>query len=122
MTPPPKHKTVEKDGYVLTFYPGFLGSATVEVDGREDVLYRQQGVHDMRNQKGEPLPHFVLRLEGGPNRRDIALHVDDPEHAIAEIVVKLYPPHHEPGTGEGAPQAVEVLNARNDAILCPPYC
>jgi hypothetical protein len=118
---PPKHRVVEKDGYVLTFYPGFLRKADVEVEGRDDVLYEQTGFHDIRDQPDEPLPRYVLRLQGGPNDRDFTLHVDDPQHAIAEIVVRLYPRGQEPGSGEERVPD-ETFHAHNDAVLCPPYC
>jgi hypothetical protein len=121
MTPPPKHKKVEKDGYELTFYPGFLRRAVVQVDGEDDVLYTQEAPHRVKDQPDEPLTRFELRLQGGPNDRNFTLHVDDPQHAIAEIVVKLYPRGHKPQAGED-PQPVEILSARNDAILCPPMC
>lgn len=121
MTPPPKHKTVDKDGYALTFYPGFLSRAVVQVDGREDVLYRQEAPHGVRDQPDEPLKRFELRLKGGPNDRDITLHVDDPQHAIAEIVVRMYPKGYKPEAGENPPPE-EVFTAENDAMLCPPIC
>ena len=121
MKHPPKHKKVDKDGYALTFYPGFLSRATVKVDGKDDVLYKQKAPHGVKDQPDEPLKRFELRLQGGPNDRDFTLHVDDPQHAIAEIVVKLYPKHHKPETGESPPPD-EVFSAENDAMLCPPIC
>ncbi len=121
MTPPPKHETVEKDGYVLTFYPGFLSKASVLVDGKDDVLYTQPKPHSIIDQPDEPLPRFELRLEGGPNQRNITLHVDDPEHAIAEITVRMYPRGYKAERGT-APPPNEVFTAVNDAILCPPMC
>lgn len=121
MTPPPKHKKVDKDGYELTFYPGFLSRAVVQVDGREDVLYKQVESHSVKDQPDEPLPRFELRLRGGPNDRNVTLHVDDPQHAIAEIVIRMYPKGYKPEAGVSPPPA-EVLSAVNDAMLCPPIC
>lgn len=121
MTPPPKHETVEKDGYVLTFYPGFLSKASVLVDGKDEVLYTQQKPYSIIDQPDEPLTRFELRLEGGPNERNITLHVDDPEHAIAEITVRMYPRDRTLGVG-AAPAPNEVFVAVDDAILCPPMC
>lgn len=121
MTPPPKHEKVEKDGYVLTFYPGFLSKASVLVDGKDDVLYRQEKPHKVKDKPDEPLKRFELRLRGGPNDRNITLHVDDPQHAIAEITIRMYPKGYKPEAGEDPPPD-EVFTAANDAILCPPMC
>ena len=121
MTPPPKHEKVEKDGYVLTFYPGFLSKASVLVDGKDDVLYRQEKPHKVKDKPDEPLKRFELRLRGGPNDRNITLHVDDPRHAIAEITIRMHPKGYKPEAGE-SPEPDEVFTAANDAILCPPMC
>lgn len=121
MTPPPKHKKVDKDGYELTFYPGFLRRATVQVDGRDDVLYKQETPHGIKGKPDEPLKRFELRLRGGPNDRNVTLRVDDPKHAVAEIIVKFYPTDHKPEAGEDPPPN-EVFSAENDAMLCPPIC
>lgn len=117
----PKHRVVKKDGYVLTFYPGFLSKADVLVNGKDDVLYQQEVPHKVEDQPDEPLRRFVLRLEGGPNGRDFTLHVDDPKHDIAEIVVKLYPRDYVRTTCED-PEPDEEFRAKNDAVLCPPMC
>ncbi|HEV2149965.1 MAG TPA: hypothetical protein VGR37_21385 [Longimicrobiaceae bacterium] len=117
----PKHRVVEKDGYALTFYPGFLRRGVVRVDGRDDVLYEQVGSHDVRDQPDEPLTRYELRLQGGPNDRDFTLHVDDPQRAIAEIVVKLYPRGHTAESGND-PEPDEEFRGDNGAILCPPIC
>ncbi|HEX2190848.1 MAG TPA: hypothetical protein VHG51_18215 [Longimicrobiaceae bacterium] len=118
---PPKHRTVDKDGYRLTFYPGFLREGVVRVDGKEDVLYEQGVAHPVKDQPDEPLTRWELRLQGGPNSRDFTLHVDDPQREIAEIVVKLYPRGHRPETGED-PEPNEEFLGKNGAILCPPIC
>lgn len=122
MTPPPKHKKVDKDGYELTFYPGFLSKGTVQVDGKDDVLYEQKVPHGVKDQPDEPLTRYELRLQGGPNDRDVTLHVHDPKHAVAEIVVKFYPKGYRRPEAAGAPAPDEILSAVNDAILCPPVC
>lgn len=122
MTPPPeKHEVVEKDGYRLTFYPGFLSRASVDDESGRTELYAQSGSHDVRDLPDEPLTRHVLRLEGGPNQRDVTLTLDDPRHAVAEIVVRLYPAGYTPGDGE-APEPVETMTATDGAILCPPVC
>jgi|GEM_PF-3728268 len=118
---PPRHRVVEKDGYILTFYPGFLREADVWVDGQEDVLYKQELPHGIREQEDEPLKRFELKLQGGPNDRNFTLHIDDPQHAIAEIVVKLYPKGRKHEECEN-PKPEEEFVAKNGAILCPPYC
>ncbi len=120
---PPKHKTIFKDGYELTFYPGFLGRATVTMPGEEMVvLYQQEASHDIRDQPDEPLKEFLLQLSGGEGGRSFALRVDDPEHAIAEIVVRLHPRGHTPGTGVRTERGEEVVVLENHATFCPPLC
>lgn len=119
---PPRHRTVDKDGYRLTFYPGVLRKGTVRVDGEDDVLYEQGRVgHEVEGRPDEPLTRWELRLQGGPNQRNFTLHVDDPHREIAEIVVKLYPKGHRPGVD--APTGPdEEFCAEEGATLCPPYC
>lgn len=119
--PPPKHTVVEKDGYRITFYPGFAREVEVEDRGDRKEIYRQSGSHDVRNQPDEPLTHHVVRIEGGRSRRDVTLTLDDPQHAIAEIVVKLHPAGRKPGEGTAQP-AEETVRMVNDAVLCPPIC
>lgn len=119
---PPKHRTVDKDGYRLTFYPGFLRKGSVRVDGEDDVLYEQGPVgHKVKDEPDEPLTRWELRLQGGPNRRNFTLHVDDPHREVAEIVVKLYPKGHRPQAGDD-PSPNEEFSAMDGAILCPPIC
>lgn len=118
---PPKHKTVDKDGYRLTFYPGFLRKGTVRVDGQDDVLYEQGVAHPVKDKPDEPLTRWELRLKGGPNKRNFTLHVNDPQREIAEIVVKLYPRGHKAEGAEDSEPDEEFL-AKNDAMLCPPIC
>lgn len=119
---PPKHEVVDKDGYRLTFYPGFLRKGTVRVDGEDDVLYEQGKPHPVKDQPDEPLTHWELRLQGGPNRRNFALHVNDPHREIAEIVVRLYPKGHRAEGGPEEPEPDEEFTAKDGATLCPPYC
>ncbi len=119
---PPRHRTVDKDGYRLTFYPGFLRRGTVRVDGEDDVLYVQGPAgHPVGDAPDEPLTRWELRLRGGPNDRDFALHVHDPHREIAEIVVRLYPRGHQPRAGDD-PASDEEFRGENGAILCPPIC
>jgi hypothetical protein len=121
---PPKHKQVDKDGYQFTFYPGFLREGSVEVVGEAPVvLYRQEKPYDIRDSPDEPLQRFELRLVGGKNGRNVTFHVDDPQHSIAEITVRLYPRGHRPGEdAEGPDDPDEIVVIRNDAVLCPPVC
>jgi len=122
---PPKHKQVDKDGYQFTFYPGFLREGRVEVTGEEPVvLYQQEKPYVIRDSPDEPLKNFELRLVGGKNGRNVTFQIDDPQHSIAEITIRLYPRGHKPG-GEGdedgdGPGEIIVIN--NDAVLCPPVC
>lgn len=121
---PPRHEQVDEDGYQFTFYPGFVREATVQAAGSPPVLlYRQEAPYDVRGRPDEPLARSEIRLVGGPNGRNVTLVVDDPEHSIAEITVRLHPKGHTPGKGpqEGhGPD--EVLIIVDETILCPPIC
>lgn len=120
--PPRRHKTVHADGYDLTFYPGFLRTAAVRAAQEgEVVLYEQTEPYDIRQHPDEPLTRFMLRLQGGPNRRSVTLRVDDPEHAVAEIVVRFHPRGYRPGGRKAGPPD-ESVTFENDATYCPPVC
>lgn len=124
---PRKHRTVKKDGYELTFYPGFLRKARVESgDGQEVVLYQQKKPYDIRGRDDEPLERFTLRLQGGRSDRDVTLRIDDPKHAIAQIVVRFHREGHDPRSTPPAADPVaasdETVTFDDFPILCPPVC
>lgn len=122
---PPYHEQVDKDGYQLTFYPGFVRQADVRVAGQDPVvLYRQEKPYDIRGKPDQPFKRFMLQLKGGPNDRNVTFHIDDPDHSIAEITVKLYPRGREPGgvRDGGGDEPNEVVIVVDDTVFCPPVC
>ena len=118
---PRKHRTVKKDDYSLSFYPGFLREGRVETGGEEVVLYRQRKPYDIRGRPDEPLANFSLRLAGGPNDRDVTLRIEDPQHSIAQIVVRFHPRGYTPGSREETGPD-ETATFENTPVLCPPIC
>lgn len=119
---PRRHENIEADGYHLTYYPGFLRGATVRVEGGEPVvLYEQRKPYDIRNRPNEPFTKFKLGLKGGPNDRDVSFEIHDPQHSIAEIVVRFHPRGHTPG-GKEQSDPDETATFDNTAVLCPPIC
>lgn len=120
--PTSEEQTVDRDGYQLTFYPGFASRCTIrEADGSEHELYRQQEPYRLPPGQTRPRDQHRIRLRGGRRRQDITLDVHDPEHRIARIVVELYGEGHQPGGGSGD-QPVETMTVDQDSQTCPPHC
>lgn len=122
----PKEETIKKDGYELTFYPGFASRCTVrEADGTEYALYEQDRKKPYHLPPGHTKPDSKhrLKLRGGKKKQDVTIDIDDPELRIAKITIELYDENHMPGTeAEGGETSVETFTAENDAKICPPYC
>jgi hypothetical protein len=113
--------TVSKDGYEVTFYPGFASRCTVRNAGGEVELYSQQGSYKLPNGEKEPKRNYRLSLKGGKRKQDVTLRVEDPERRIKSITVELYDSTpSESGVRET--QETETFEIDNDAKLCPPDC
>lgn len=117
-----EEKTITKDGYELTLYPGFASRCVVrEAAGGEYELYRQEGPYHLPHGQTKPKNKFQLRLKGGMNKQDVTFDVSDPSHRIKRIVVEFYGEGHQPGLGTEE-ATVETLEVENDSKLCPPSC
>lgn len=118
----PKEETIKKDGYELTFYPGFASRCTVrEADGTEYELYKQDKPFHLPPGHTKPDRKHKLTLKGGKKKQDITIDIDDPELRIAKITIELYDENHTPGMGSGGKTA-ETVTVQNDSQYCPPYC
>ena len=116
------HKTVNQDGYEITFHPAFAGRCTVQASGKgETEMYRQEEVYHLPEGQTEPPAKHRIEFRGGEHEQDFALQIDDPNHRIARITVELYDENHEPGWGKGE-QSVEKITIENDTHHCPPDC
>jgi hypothetical protein len=114
------HTTVSSDNYEVSFHPAFASSCVVErVGGAAETLYQQDKSKpvDCRG-KGHPKQHKI-KLKGKNNKRDITITIDDPNHNIASLQIRLYHEDRVPGTsGEYS----DVFTVENDANTCPPNC
>ncbi|MBA4157002.1 MAG: hypothetical protein H0X65_05950 [Gemmatimonadetes bacterium] len=118
-----EEETVTKDGYELTFYPGFVSRVTVRGDGgAEHELYKQRNVYHLPKGQAKPRTKHKLRLKGGKKKQNITLDIDDPELRIARITVELYGEDHQPGGGETEDVVVETMEVQNFPKTCPPWC
>ena len=116
------HKTVNQDGYEITFHPAFAGRCAVQTGSKgETEMYRQEEVHHLPKGQTEPPTQHRIEFRGGKHEQDFALQIDDPNHRIARITVELYDQKHEPGWGKGE-KPVETVVVDNDSQHCPPHC
>jgi hypothetical protein len=116
-----EERTVRKDGYEVTFYPGFASRCTVKNGEGEIELYRQEESYRLPNGQTEPRRNYRLAFRGGKRKQDVTLRVDDPERRIKSITVELYPETHGSGT-RSTSEDVETFSVANDAVTCPPEC
>jgi hypothetical protein len=117
-----ENKTVQKDGYELTFNQAFSSRSVVKgPDGQTIELYRQQGVYHLPSGQSGPPKNYQIVFRGGPQNRNASLDIQDPKNEIARIVVEFYAEGHRPGTGSGD-ASVETLTVDNDSTNCPPTC
>lgn len=114
--PSPSIRTVKGDAggcaRVATFYPGFVG--TVTVNG--DALYRQNpdGPYPFVLPSGTRVPFttssFQLQSDNGAS---FTLVLEDPNRLVASVQVTL----RRPDGGDG-----DVVLIEDTATLCPPIC
>jgi hypothetical protein len=120
-----EEKTVSKDGYEVTFYPGFAGRCSVKNGEGEVELYRQTETYRLPNGERQPKRNFRLSLKGGKRKQDVTLRVEDPERRIKSITVELYSatPGEDGVRTEGiGGDGTESFTVDNDARTCPPEC
>lgn len=120
----PKEQTIKKEGYELTFYPGFASRCTVrEADGTELELYKQDKPYHLPDGHKKPDTKHKLKLTGGKKKQDVTIDIDDPELRIAKITIELYDENYHRNTeAEGAEASVETFSVDNNPLCCPPAC
>ena len=108
--------------YHLSFYPGFASG--ISVNGTD--IYRQR--------KGEffvlpagterPWSSHAVEIKSPTKGYTVVLHVDDPDHVVDRIEVRLRDPGTGPKAGGGviAAQAGDTVVIDNTPTVCPPVC
>lgn len=138
--PSDPNKTVEKDGYRASFYPGFVRRLAVQQDGIETELYLQHDVFYLPPGYDKPWPCSTLELST-PDGRRFVLQIDDPGQQIGRIEVHLKTPQEAKARPELLPRTTEtdslssdpppcgrdgegrlVLILEDAPVLCPPVC
>ena len=114
------HTTATHKNYTVTFHPAFASRCVVKGEDGECEIYRQNGPHKFQNGDKHPKKHTIT-VKGGKWDRDISMEVNDPNHAIASIIVEFYGDGHVPGAGAGD-RSVETFVIENDGTTCPPTC
>lgn len=115
-------RTIQKDGYELTFNQAFSSHSSVKgPDGQTIELYQQEGVYHLPAGQSGPPKNYQIVFRGGPWNRNVSLNVQDPKNEIARIVVEFYAEGHKPG-GNTNDDSVEMLTVDNDSLTCPPHC
>jgi hypothetical protein len=114
------HKTVSNDNYEVSFHPAFASSCVIEpVGGKAETLYRQDRSKPVDcRKKGHPKQHKI-KLKAKNGKRDITLTIDDPNHNIATLQIRLYHEDRVPGE-EG--EYSTIFTVENNANTCPPNC
>jgi hypothetical protein len=147
-THPPSNpsKTVDKDGYRASFYPGFIGRLAVRSPEKEVELYQQEEVFYLPPGYTKPWPTSTLEFSG-PDGRRFVLQIDDPHQQIGRIEVHLKDPdapplmrklrpgvvgHSDPGYPDPEPPPPSsygdpfggglIVIAEDGVVLCPPIC
>lgn len=138
MHPPSNpNKTIEKDGYRASFYPGFVSRLAVRKDGIDTELYKQDDTFYLPPGYEKPWPCSTLEFDT-PDGRRFVLQIDDPGQQIGRIEVHLKAPGDArtgeppqvPGAvdsllGEPSPGCEDgrlVLILEDAPVLCPPAC
>lgn len=116
-----EEETVKKDGFELTFYPGFAsGCVVTDGDGTELEIYKQTQPYRLPNGQKKARSRHKLRLTGGKRHQDITLDIRDPGLRIARITVELYgEDYHDDGRKRSVAQ---TMNIPNEPVTCPPDC
>lgn len=137
------NKTVDKDGYRASFYPGFVSRLAVrDAAGLETDLYRQETAFCLPPGYKKPWPNSTLEFSR-PDGRRIVLQIEDSHQQIGRIEIHLKDagvPAVRPGlvkriVGDadgllgGEPPPPEepdepdiVLIVEDGPVLCPPWC
>lgn len=120
LAPEAENARTTTGGYGFSVHPAFSHRAELrDAAGRSIELYRQHDVFNLPAGRTAPPAQHVIRLDGGPDARDLGITVNDPKHQVARITVELYGPGHQPGTAGAVAQTLVV---ENDGKTCPPAC
>jgi hypothetical protein len=120
--------------YQVGFYPGF--ASRIRVNGED--LYRQAEGEAFVLPSGatRPWSSHAVELTSRTKGYTVVLHVDDPQHVVEKIVVKLRDPapheHFDQARGrvgggvkahQGGPGgAGDTVEIDNTPTICPPMC
>lgn len=123
--------------YLVEFYPGFASHIRLDSDGAEGtVLYKQGETHPEKTfvlppGASRPLSSHAMQLSSSTRNFTVGLHIDDPQHVVESIVVKLRDPAAGGGGATGsAGGGVMAYQAgggttwttENTPTICPPTC
>lgn len=133
------NKSVDRDGYRASFYPGFVSRLTVrDAAGLETDLYQQDTVFCLPPGYNKPWPNSTLEFSR-PDGRRIVLQIDDPHQQIGRIEIHL---KDTPGAQPNLVRRIVkdgdhlldsqpptspdeqgiVLIVEDGPVLCPPIC
>jgi hypothetical protein len=144
------NKSVDKDGYRASFYPGFVSRLAVKdaATGTETELYEQTEIFYLPpGSDNKPWPTSTLQF-ARPDGRRIVLQIEDPHQQIGRIeihlkgagntarkdlVQRLWGPVQAltseglaPAEGEAPVEPGEdpelILICEDGPVLCPPWC
>jgi|tagenome__1003787_1003787.scaffolds.fasta_scaffold20979659_6 hypothetical protein len=126
--PSPSYKVVTKDvgGNVFTagFYPGFARSIALN----DTNVYDQKadGPYPFNLPLDNPVPwsSSAVVLSSSKGYR-VVMCLDDPDHVIDQIVLRLRDPKSEEALARGVvafQAAGDVVVIDNTPVLCPPMC
>ncbi|MGH7458910.1 MAG: hypothetical protein ACREKN_07510 [Longimicrobiaceae bacterium] len=115
-----EEKTVEKDGYSVTFYPGFMSRCAVDCDGESKEIYKQDGTYHLPGGQTHPARKHTLRFKGGRMNEDFTLQIDDARDRLHKITIELKDRSLSEVGAEST--EVETVTVQNDSITCPPNC
>ncbi|HET7232084.1 MAG TPA: hypothetical protein VFJ16_18905 [Longimicrobium sp.] len=109
--------------YHLSFYPGFASG--ISVNGTD--IYRQ-GKDDrfvLPAGTERPWSSHAVEIKSPTKGYTVVLHVDDPDHVVDRIEMRLRDPGTQASAGGGvfaAQQTGDTVVIDNSAMTCPPNC
>lgn len=128
-------QVAKDDDFEVSFHPAFASRCRIARNGTEKETYRQDPlkpyVLDAKAGEAAPPTHHQIQVRCADGRI-ITLTVDDPDHCIAQIQLRLYDEKRDrmrrplkggvkAMEGDNAPGGT-VVTIDNDATTCPPDC
>jgi hypothetical protein len=126
--PSPTYLVMKKevDGHEFTagFYPGFARS--IDVNGVSVYEQKADGPYPFVLASGSTLPWSTSAVELTSDKGYVVtLHIDDPEHVVEQVVLRLRDPAT-PKAGAGGVAAFQggsdLVTINETPVLCPPFC